>query len=82
MIIRRRKKDFEIHIANKIKSKPKEFYTYVRSKKVITTNIGPPHLKNGKVTNTELEVVEVLNYYFASILTVEDTYEINAITPA
>ena len=30
MMIRRSKKDLEIYFANKTKSNPKEFYTYVR----------------------------------------------------
>ena len=41
--------------------------TYV-IKDVITTNIGPLHLENGKVTNTESEMAKVLNDYFASLL--------------
>ena len=52
-MIRRSIKDLEIYIAYKTKSKTKEFYIYVRNKKVITTNIGPLHLDNGKETNTE-----------------------------
>ena len=81
MMIRRNEKDLEIYIANNTKSNPKEFYTYVR-KKVITINIGPLHLENGKEINTELEMAEVLNYSFASVFTVEDTDEIQEITPA
>ena len=79
-MIRRSKTNLEIHIANQTKSNPKEFYTYVRNKKVITTNIGPLHLENGKETNTE--IAKVLNYYFASDFTVQDTYEIQEITTA
>ena len=79
-MIRRSKNDLKIYIANKTKSNPKEFYIYVHNKKVITTNIGPDHLENGKVTNTELEMAEVLNNYFASVFTIKDTYEIQEIT--
>ena len=49
----RKVKKISKHIANKTKSNPKEFYTCVRNKKVITTNIGPLHLENGKKLNTE-----------------------------
>ena len=55
---------------------------YVRNKKVITTDIGPLHLENGKEINIESEMAEVLNYYFASVFTIEDTYEIQEVTPA
>ena len=51
-------------------------------KKVIATNIDPLHLENGKEINTESEMAEVLNDNFASIYTVEDTYENQEITPA
>ena len=49
-------------------------------KKVITTNISPLHLENGKVANTELEMPEVWHDYFASYFTHEDIYEIQEIT--
>ena len=77
-MFRRSIKDLEIYIANKTKSNSKELYTQVGNNKV-TTNIGPLHLENGKETNTESEMAEVLNDYFASI---EDTFEIQEITPA
>ena len=66
----------------KLNPTPKNFTTTYVIKKVIATNSGPFQLQNDKVTNTELEMAEVLNYYFASVFTVEDTYEIHEITPA
>ena len=54
---------------------------FTRNKKVITANIDPLHLENGKEINTKSEKAEVLNYYFASAFTIEDTYEIKEITP-
>ena len=61
---------------------PRNFtHTYV-IKKVITTNIGSLHLENGKEINTESEKAEVRNDYFASVFTIEDTYEIQEVTPA
>ena len=81
-MIRQSKKDPEIYIANKTKFNPKEFYSYIHNTKIITTNVGPLHLENGKVTNTKLEMVKVLHDYFASVFTIEDTNEIQEITPA
>ena len=66
------KKSVELNIANKIKSNPKEFYGYVRRKKVITSNIGPLPLDNGEHVNNEVDMAETLNEYFASIFTSED----------
>ena len=62
-----------MHIASKIKSNPKEFYSYVRQKKVTTSNIGPLRLDNGEHVSNERDVAEILNEYFASVFTVEDT---------
>ena len=48
----------------------------------MVSKIGLICLENGEVTNNELEMAEVLNDYFVSVFTVEDTYEIQNITPA
>ena len=37
---------------------------------------------DGLVTNTESEMAELLNDYFSSVFTVENTFEIQEITPA
>ena len=42
----------------------------------------PLHLDNGNVTNTDLGMTEVLNDYFTSVFTAEDTHEIHEIIPA
>ena len=52
-VIRHRKKNLGIKIANKTKSNPKEFYSYLRNKKAITSKIGPLCLENGEVTIDE-----------------------------
>ena len=53
---------------------------YVRNKKVITTNIVPLRLENGRVASQHFEVAAALHYYFASVFTVKDTNEIQEIT--
>ena len=80
--IKQSKKNLEMHIASKIKSNPKEFYSYVRQKKVITSNIGPLRLDNGEHVSNEKDVAEILNEYFASVFTVEDTNGIVEASPA
>ena len=66
----------------KLNWNPRNFTpTYVR-KIFITTNIGPLHLENGKVTNSEIEIAEVLEDYFESVFIVGDTNKIEEITPA
>ena len=72
-LIRQSKKNLELYIASISKTNPKEFYSYVRKKKVITSSVGPLHLDNGNHTSEEVEMAEVLNDYFASVFTVENT---------
>jgi len=55
-LIRESKKNLEIYIANSSKTNPKEFYGYVRKKKVLTNNIGPLAMKNGQHTDNENEM--------------------------
>ena len=80
-LIKQSKKNLEVHIASKIKSNPKEFYSYVRQKKVITSNIGPLRLDNGEHVSNEIDMAEILNEYFASVFTKEDPNNIVDASP-
>ena len=71
-MIRQSKKNLELYVAGISKSNPKEFYSYIRKKKVLPANIGPLTLENGKHVSNEVEIAEELNKYFASVFTVED----------
>lgn len=79
--IRENKRNLELFIADTAKSNPKEFYSYVRKKKVITTNIGPLRLENDEHINTDEEMANVLNDYFTSVFTCEDDLGLNALAP-
>ena len=81
-LIKQSKKQLELHIASKIKSNPKEFYSYVRHKKVITSQIGPLRLDNGVHVGNDVDMAELLNEYFASVFTVEDTNSIVVPSPS
>ena len=72
-LIKQSKRALEIHIANTCKSNPKEFYSYIRKKKVMTSNIGPLETNNGRHTENEIEMANILNDYFASVFTIENT---------
>ncbi len=63
----------EAHIANNSKANPKEFYGYIRKKKLLAPSIGPIANENGEVTSDEVEMASILNKYFASVFTVEST---------
>ena len=77
--IRESKKNYELHVANQIKSNPKEFYNYVRSKKVLASTIGPLALPDGEYTDNETKMACELNDYFASVFTKESVSEIQPI---
>ena len=78
-LIKQSKKNLELYVAGISKSNPKEFYSYIRKKKVLPSNIGPLTLQNGKYVSNEVEMAEELNKYFASVFTVEDTHGVQEI---
>ncbi|ORD93263.1 RTJK, partial [Enterospora canceri] len=71
-LIKRSKKNLEEYIAESCKSNPKEFYSFVKSKKALTCNIGPLTKGQGNHTNDENEMATILNNFFASVFTEED----------
>lgn len=72
-LIRQSKRNLEVYIASISKTNPKEFFSYVRKKKVLTSTIGPLSLQNGQLVSDENKMADLLNEYFASVFTVEDT---------
>jgi len=70
--IRHAKSNFELKLAENIKEDPKSFYAYARSKSKAKVGIGPLKI-NGKLIEDDLEMAKILNEYFASVFTREDT---------
>ena len=70
--IKRKKREFEASLAERIKTEPKQFYAYVNSKTKTKERIGPLLDSSGSQTNDSKEMSEILNKYFASVFTVED----------
>ena len=66
------KKLQEQHIAANCKQNPKEFFRYIREKKVLRSTIGPLQSAEGKNVTDEREMADILNNYFASVFTVEE----------
>ena len=75
-LINQSKRSMELRIANQSKANPKEFYRYIRQKRVVTSTIGPLTNENGAFTKDEHEMSNILNTFFASVFTTEDTSEI------
>ena len=74
--IRLRKKLFEEELADKIKTEPKAFYSYVRSKTKTKQRVGPLLDNRGKLTDDKNSMCSILNEYFSTVFTVEDTSNI------
>ena len=80
-LIRQNKRSYEIHVAAMSKSNPKEFFSYVKKKKVTSASIGPLETQDGEQTNNEEKMANTLNIFFASVFTKESTL-VNPPTPA
>ena len=73
--IRKAKRKFEKNLAKQAKKKPKDFYMYLNSKSSNRTRVGP--LDNGDtVTSDDGEMANLLNDFFSSVFTQEDTTSI------
>jgi hypothetical protein len=71
--IRRAKCEFEVKLAEKISKDSKVFYQYVNSRRVVKSRLGPLENSDGKLVDDDVGMADVLNKYFASVFTHEDT---------
>ena len=69
-------KDYETKISQNIKRDSKSFYNYMKSKQKRNTKIGPLKNNQGIMVTDNEETTEMLNKYFGSVLTQEDTKNI------
>ena len=78
-LIKLSKRSTEAYVANQSKTNPKEFYSFIRQKRVTTSTIGPISNGNGDFTNDEEQICCILNTFFASVFTVEDLRDIPSV---
>jgi len=71
-MIRSAKRNEELRIARLCKENPKEFFSYVNSRKPISRRIGPLESDSGTLCSTDEESATLLNEYFSSVFTVEN----------
>ena len=64
---------FEHQLVNDVKDNPKAFWKYARSKTKTKSGISDLRKDNGSLTSTDLEKAEVLNRFFISVFTQENT---------
>ena len=74
--IRGAKRNFEKKLAADIKTNPKSFWKYVRSKTKVKAGISDLEKGDGSYAHTDSEKAEVLNEFFSSVFTREDLKDI------
>jgi ribonuclease P/MRP protein subunit RPP40 len=72
---RKAKRIFEERIADNVKSNPKGFYAYVRSKTTLKEVVGPLRDKDRRLLMEHGEMCNELNTFFASVFTKENLEE-------
>ena len=75
-LVKKAKLEEELRVAEVCKTNPKEFFAHINSRKPIKNNIGPLKDKDGRIISSDLEMSNVLNDYFASVFTRENTLDI------
>jgi hypothetical protein len=74
--VRKAKKKYERNLAEEVKNNPKAFWKYVRSKTKVKTGIKDLKKDDGSYAHSDGEKAELLNAFFASVYTDEDTSHI------
>ena len=67
------KQNFELKLAQNIKSHSKSFYAYVRSKLNVRDKVGPLEDNAGDIITGGFLMAEELNMHFRTVFTSEDT---------
>ena len=71
--VRKSKRNFELKLAQHIKSDSKSFYAYVRSKQNVRDKVGPLEDNAGDIITEGILMAEELNIHFSSVFTKEYT---------
>ena len=71
--IRKSKRNFELKLAQNIKSDSKSFYAYERSKQNVRDKVGPLEDNAGDKITEGILMAEELNMHFSSVFTRKDT---------
>lgn len=71
--VRKAVRDYEKEVAKQSKRNPKAFYRYVNSKLKMRTGIADLQSKDGSKVTSNRDKADVINEFFSSVYTVEDT---------
>ena len=69
-------REFEIKLAEDVKTHPKSFWKYSNDKLKTRDKVNDLLKENGSLTKNDNEKAEVLNSFFKSVFTVEDTSQL------
>ena len=72
-ILKITKREYEKNVAKNSKENPKLFWKYVKDRLKITNNIGALKKSDGTLAVSNQEKADILNAFFASVFTREDT---------
>ena len=72
-LIRTSKRNYEKRIARDAKTNPKQFFTYIRTKKKVKSNVGPLRDETGELVQDNKNMAGILNRNFATVFTIENT---------
>ena len=78
-LVRRAKLNEEDKVAAAAKDNPRAFFAHVNSRKPVKNTIGPLKDRTGNIISSDEGMANMLNEYFASVYTEEDTSEISNI---
>jgi len=70
------RKDFEKHLISNVRTKPKAFWQYINSRIKTCPSIDELYRPDGLITSFHPEMPKLLNDYFSSVFTHEDTNSI------
>ena len=74
-ITQQAKREYERDMAQNIKHTSKAFFKYIRGKEQVRTSVGPLRKSTGRVVRDESEMAGLLNRYFSSTFTQEQSGE-------
>ena len=76
-ITRQAKREYEKDMAKDIKHNNKDFFKYIRGKEQVRTSVGPLRNSAVRVVSEESEMAGLLNRYFSSTFTQEQSGELS-----
>ncbi len=70
-VVKKARRKLECKLAKNVKSNPKGFFKYARSKTRTKDKVGPLTYENGETITNDSKTADVLNEYFSSVFTPE-----------